>query len=327
MGTLVKSQTQVTNGRLIWDQIASASTGYVRGYDVLSEGQNPATGLYEVELVVRVDDPKIQNAIEECMKDPNFMKLIQETKFDRKRVVVLFVPRTKFDLAYDSKGVQTVLDLVQDRLAAHHFRVFLQDQMRTRNGRMAEKVVDEATAIDLVRQDKGDVAVIVSFDGAVRETGDGYKNILCTLSIKAYDVRTGQFFASVQERGKTISRGGEYGIEDGVARIAIQIGPEAADNITRKIIERLGQQPKFHVLVLQNVSKGDQRAVQEALETIGWRYKVALATGSYMEIEVFTEADSTTVQNTLDRAFMQARLPLDPGGMAGSRIEFGGKAR
>jgi hypothetical protein len=327
LGTWVNSQTQVTNGELIWDRIASASTGYVRGYDVISERKDPSSGAYEVEMTVRVDDPKLQETVEELMKDPNFMKLIQETKFDQRKVVVLYVQRTKFDLPYDSKGVQSVMASIQDRLAEHQFRVFLQDKLVEIHGRMAEKIVDEETAIDLVRREKGDAAVVVSFDGAVRETEDGYKNLLCTLSLKAYDMTTGQFFASVQDRGKTISRAGERAIEDGVARIAENIGPKAADNLTKKIVDYISKQRKFHVLVLKDVSVEDQRAIKEILTNIGWRYRLALHTGTYLEMEIFTEADPTTVQNTLDKEFVSAKLPLNPSGMAGSRIEFQGKAR
>lgn len=327
LGTLVKSQTEVRDGKLIWDKIASASSGYVRGYDVISEREDPSQGIYEVVLTVRVDDPKLQKTVDELMKDPNFMRLIQETKLDHKKVVVLYVARTKFDLPYDSKGVQTVMSAIQDRLAGHQFRVFLQEQLVKIHGRMAEKIVDEETAIDLVRRDKGDVAVLVSYDGAVRDTADGYKLITCTLSLKAYDLSTGQFFASSQERGKTVSRSGEYGIEDGVERIALKISPQGADAITRKIIERLPVQPKFHVIALANVSEDNQRAVQETLQNIGWRYRIASKTRTYLELEVFAEADPTTVQNTLDKAFREASLPLTPGGMAGSRIEFQGKAR
>jgi hypothetical protein len=322
VGALVKSQTQVTDGKLIWDRISSASTGYVRSYQVIREKKDPNTGFYTVEIAVVVDDPKLQNAIDDCINDPNCKRIFQE-EFQRK-VVVLYVPRTKFDLPYDSKGVQTVMGLIRDRLSHHQFRVFLHDQLIKIRGRTAEKIVDEETAIDLVRREKGDAAVVVGYDGSVQEAEDGYKLITCTLSLQAYDLNTAQFFASVQERGKTISRGGDYCIEEGLARIALKIGPHATDNLTKRIIERF--RPS-HVLVLKNASAVSRRAVEEILERVGWRYRLALYTGTYIEMEIFTEADSTTVQNTLDKEFVIAKLPLNPSSMAGSRIEFEGKAR
>ena len=326
LGTLVKSQTQVTDGKLIWDRIASASAGYVKSYDVIAEGKDPVSDIYKVKLNVILDDPKLKNAIDEFMADPRAKTIFNKVKFDRRKVVVLYVPRTKFDLPSDSKGVYTVMDLIQDRLVKHKFRVFLQEQLIKLNVREAEKLVDEESAIDLVRKEKGDAAVVVSYDGAVRPTADGYKTIMCTLSLKAYDTRSGELFANVQDRGKTISRGGEYGIEDGVARIAIQIGPDAVDNLTKKIVEHFTHRDKVHILVLRDASVETQRAVKGILENLGWDYQADI-TGTLMEIEIFTEADPTTVHNTLDKEFVKASLPLSPKSVEKNRMVFEGKAR
>jgi len=37
LGTYIKSQTEISQGRLIYDRIVSASAGYVRNYKVLVE--------------------------------------------------------------------------------------------------------------------------------------------------------------------------------------------------------------------------------------------------------------------------------------------------
>jgi len=322
VGSLVKSQTQVTDGKLIWDRISSASTGYVRNYRVLSETKDAKSGFYRVELAVIVDDPKVQGAIDACIADPNCKQIFQEA-FQRK-VVVLYAVRTPFDLPYSSKGVQTVMDLIQDRLAHHQFRVFLPDQVTAIRASMAEKIADEKAAIDLVRSEKGDVAVVVSYDADIKNTEDGYRLVLCSLSAKAYDLHSGQFFATVQNRGKSITREGQYSIEDAAARVAIQIGPQTADDLTKKMMERF--RPSS-ILVLRNASAETQRAAMEIVEKAGWRYRMSLQSGTYLEMEIFTDTDATTLRTTLDREFMNAMLPLAPAGMAGSRIEFEGKAQ
>ena len=77
------------------------------------------------------------------------------------KLFVVYQPQTGFDLPYNSKGVQTIMGLVQDKLAAHGFRVFLPEQIRRIKGKSAEMVVDEETAIEIGRQETGDCVVIV----------------------------------------------------------------------------------------------------------------------------------------------------------------------
>ncbi len=325
LGTYITSSTQVGQGKLIYDRITSASAGYVKSYKVLAEGRDPVTDTYKVKLVVIVDDIKLKSAVEEFMQSPQFQRTFQQTKFEERRVVVVYKPRTGLDLPYNSKAVQSVMDLIEDRLAGYGFRVFLPDQLRRIRGRAAEMVVDEETAIEIARQEAGDAVVIVSFDAGKRPTPDGYYIIYATLSLKAYDATTGELFANVQDRGKTITRGGEYGLADGVARVAIKIGPRCVDRLTKKIVTRFsGSRAKFVVLIFRNVSPINQDKIEDILEEIGWRYRIARQTGSYMEVEVFSEADPTSVRRIMRKRLKTAGLSIIPAEMAGSRVIFEG---
>ncbi|MCF8120501.1 MAG: hypothetical protein K9L83_09865 [Deltaproteobacteria bacterium] len=326
LGTLVKSSTQVSQGKLVWDRIASASAGYVKKYDVIAEGKDPVSDVYKVKLNVSVDDHKLQNAVDEYIDDPRAQRTFQETRFDERKIMVVYQPRTGFDLPADSKGVQTIMDLIQDKLAGYGFRVFLADQLVRIKEKVSEMVVDEESAINLARQEAADAAVTVSFDAAKRPTSDGYNLILCTLSLKAFDTSTGELFANVQDRDKTIARGGDYGIQDGVARTAIKVGPRTVERLTKKIVNRFStKRAKFVMLAFRNISAGNQLKVESLLEEIGWRYRVARQTGNYVEFEVFSEADPTSVRMTVRREIQKAQLPLTPTEMVGSRVIFDGK--
>jgi len=326
LGTYIKSTTEIGQGKTIYDRIASASAGYVKDYKVLVEGKDPITDTYKVRLSVVIDDYRLKSAIDEFRKDPRFQRAFQETSFEERRVVVVYKPRTGLDLPYNSKAVQTVMDLIEDKLAEYGFRVFLPSELKRIRGRTAETVVDEKTAIQIARQETGDAVVLVSFDAGKRPTPDGYMLILASLSIKAYDVTTGELFANVQDRGRTISRGGEYGLQDGIARIAIRIGPTCVDRLTNKIVKRFStKRPKFVVLIFKNVSPKDQDRVEDLLEQdIGWKYRISRQTGSYMEIEVFSEADPTSVRKIMRRRIKKAGLPITPIEMAGNRLTFSG---
>lgn len=325
LGTMVKSDTQVSQGKLIWDRIASASAGYVKNYNVLAEGKDPVTDVYKVKLAVTVDDYKLKGAVDDFLNDPKQQQIFQQTKFDERKVIVVYKPQTGFDLPYDSKGVQTIMGLVQDKLAAHGFRVFLPDQIRRIKGKSAEMVVDEETAIEIARQETGDCVVIVSLDGAKRPTSDGYFLLMCTLNLKAFDTTTGALFANVQDRDKTISRGGDYAIQDGISRAAIKIGPRAVERLVKKIVQRFSG-PKYITLIFRNISRKDQNHMEDILDTLGWRIRVARQTGNYIEFEVIGEADPSSVRKIVRKEIQKAGLSLKSGEKVGSRITFDGTA-
>lgn len=325
LGSMVTSHSNVAQGKLVYDRITSASAGYVKNYQVLAEGKDPVTDVYKVKLSVDLDDIKLKDAVAKFMEDPKFQRTFQETKFDERKVVVLYKPRTGLDLPYNSKAVQSVMDLIQDRLASKGFRVFLPDQLQRIRGRAAEMVVDEETAINIARQETGDAVVLVSFDAGKNPTSDGYYMIYATLSVKAFDCTTGELFANVQDRGKTITRGGEYGIQDGVARVAIKIGPKVVDRLVGKIVTRFsGARAKFVMLIVRNVTTQQQDQVEDILEELGWRYRIARQTGSYMEVEIFNEADPTSVRRILRNTFKQKQIPLSPAEISGTRVMFEG---
>lgn len=327
LGNMVKSQTQVSQGKLVWDRIASASAGYVKSHEVIAAGKDPVSEMYRAKVRVNVDDHKLQNALDEFLKDPRAQRTFQETSFDERKVIVVYKPRTGFDLPANSKGVQTIMDLIQDKLSSYGFRVFLPDQLVRIKAKTAEMVVDEEDAINLARQEAADAAIVVSFDAAKKPTSDGYNIILCALSIKAFDTTTGELFANVQDRDKTISRGGAYGLQDGIARTAIKVGPRTVDRLVKKIVNRFStKRAKFVTLIFRNISIKDQNKVERLVEEIGWRYRVSRQTGKYIELEIFSEADPTSVRRTIRQAVNKNRLPLSPSEMIGSRVVFSGKA-
>ena len=326
LGTLMSSYTQVKEGALLHDRIASASAGYVKRYEVLAEGQDPISEAYKVKLAVMIDDAMLKGSVEDFMKDPRAMSLFQKTRFDDKKVVVVYMPRTELDLPYESKAVQTVMDLIQDRLSQYAFRVFLQSELKRIRGRAAEMMVDEATAIAIARQEAGDAMVAVGFDAGRQTTDDGYQLLLVTLTIKAFDPTTGELFATEQDRDKTIARSGDYGLEDGLARAAVKVGPRTVDRLTQKIVERFSTvREKFLVLILRNVGSKNQAKAERVLEDIGWRYQISRQSGNYMEVEIFSEADPTTVRRTVRDAFEKNGLDIVPSEMAGGRVIFDGK--
>ena len=99
LGTMVKSDFRVNNGKPVWDHIASAGVGYVKNYNILLEGKDPITDVYKVKLAVNVDDYKLKGAVDNFLDDPGQQQTFQQTKFDERKIVVVYVgPRRGWHL-------------------------------------------------------------------------------------------------------------------------------------------------------------------------------------------------------------------------------------
>jgi hypothetical protein len=327
LGTFLDSKTSLSDGKVDFDKIITASSGYVKNYDVLAEGKDPIEEIFKVKMRVVVDDIKLKTALEEFLDDPRFQKVFQETRFDNKRIVVLYGRRTKQDLGPDEKAVQLIMDLVEDRLVGYGFRVFLPEQLKRIKGNINEMMIDEQTAIDLARQEDSDGVVLLNIDAGKRKTQDGFYVVHSSIMLKAYDVTTGELFANIHDRDKTISRGGSYGISDGVARVAEKIGAKAADGVVKKIVSRFsGQRSKFIVLVIQDAALSMQDQVEDlVIDDLGLKYRINRQSGSYLEMEIFSETDPTSFRRTLRRAFRKKGIKLNPKEIKGARIVYSGK--
>jgi hypothetical protein len=66
--------------------------------------------------------------------------------------------------------------------------------------------------------------------------------------------------------------------------------------------------------------------MEDILDGLGWRIRVARQTGKYIEFEVIGEADPSSVRKIVRKEIQKAGLPLKAGEMVGSRITFGGDA-
>ena len=328
LGTFVQSNTRVNMGRLDYDRIITASAGYINNYTVVAEGRDPIENVYKVKLRVSVNDYKLkEDFFEQFKRDPRRQKAFVKSRLDSKRVVVLYAKRTHNSLPYETMPVKEVIDRIEDKLAGYGFRVFLPEQLARIKTRATELAIDEETAIQIARQEDGDVVVLVDVQAGKRPTPDGFYIIYATVSLKAFDVTTGELFANVVRRGKTIARGGSYGLEEGAARAVEKVAPKAVDNLVKKIVSRLStSHEKFVVFIFRDVPQDVQLQLQELFANqLGWDFRIARQYGSYMEVEVFSENDPTSANLAFWRAIRKAGIPLTQVELKGSRIVYSGE--
>lgn len=325
LGAYVDSKTMVSKSELIYDKISTASAGYVKGYDVLKDGKDPISEIYKVQIKASIDDFKLKNVFSEFMGDPRAQRTFQETKFDNRSISVVYKPQTGLDLPYDSKAVKTVMNLIEDKLVGFGFRVYRHEDLKRIQGKTSELAIDDESAINIGRQETSDATVIVSFDASMKETPDGYNNIIATVTVKAFDTTTGEVFANAIEKDKTIMSGGSNAMPDGVARVAEKVGPRIVDRITEKMVERFStNRAKFVQLVFTNTTQTIFNKIEDAIEKTGLKYRISKQTGTHMEVELFSEGDPTSVRSIMRKAFQKEGLSSSDIKAVGSRIVYDG---
>lgn len=321
LGVYIESKAEVKDFKTISDKIAAASAGYVKNITVLAEGKDPISGTYKIKALVSVDDNKLKGALEEFLNDPRAKKVFQETKFNQRRIVVVYSPQSKVDLPYDSKPVKDLMSIIEDKLVGHGFRVFLPDQLTRIRGRAAESVADVKTAIGIATQEQADAVILVSFDVAKSSADDGFTKLMATVLLKAYDVTTGELFCNINSPDKVIMGGS--GIEEPMSNVVRNIGPKSSDDLTAKIVDRFSTvRTNFVYLVFKNMPLKHQDKIEDVLEDIGWKYKTVKQVRDYLELEVFTDADMNTVRRKVRKSLEKMALPYEPVDTIGQRVIF-----
>lgn len=326
LGSYLQSSTKVAEGKLDYDRIISSSAGYIKKYEVLAEGKDPIDGSYKVKIKTDLNDYKMKGLMKQFREDPRFQKSFQKATFDNRRVVLYYRKRTDEALPADSMAAKEIVDLVSDKLSGYGFRVFLPDQLARIKNRNLALGADEKTAIQMARQENGDAVVIIDVSAGSRRTSEGYRVIHTTLGLKAYDVTTGESFANVTRREAIVARGGDYGIEEGAARAVDKAGKKAADELVAKIVKRFStQREKFVVFAFRDTSAPKQTAIYKVMQDLGWDFRVDKQYGTYLEVEVFTEADPTAANFSFRQGLQKAGLHLTQVEMKGAEIVYSGQ--
>ncbi len=325
LGSYLQSNTKVAAGKLDYDRIITSSAGYIRSYNVLAEGKDPVEAVYKVKIKADLDDYKLKDLIKVFREDPRFQKTFQRATFDNRRVVVLYKKRTSNALPANSMAAKEIVDLVGDKLRSYSFRVFLPNQLQRIKKRNLGLSLDEETAIQIARQKNADAVVVVDVAAGARRTSDGYWIINTTLGLKAYDVTTGELFANEIKRDSTISRGGNYGIEEGAARAVDKAGKKACDELVTKIVERFSnKREKFVVFAFQDTSAAAQDSIYKIMQELDWDFRVDKQYGTYLEVEVFSQADPTAMNFSFRQGMRKDALSLKQVEMKGARIVYSG---
>jgi len=226
LGLKLVSKTQVKNGMLLESFIEKYSKGAVKSYRILSVSKTG--GVYRVSIIADV----IEDALEDFFNDPAVQHFFQKLCFNKRRVGVYYVRRTKYDLPLSSLPVQTLIDLIQDRLAKYQFRVFIGEVSQN----LVQGLDDSRLARLLAMKTSLDVVTLIRFSEVLQKYPFGYKGSVI-LSLKAFDVESREFFAAVQIQKTKLFR--NQPSQDVLNSMAVQLAKVKALDLISKIVERM----------------------------------------------------------------------------------------
>ena len=107
---------------VIKDQIYSVSLKYIRDYEILSEGLNLDGKFYEIQILAKVEEGKIQQKLKS-------MHILHERR-GNKRLLVVYHSRNPDAVPRDNAAVEDALAAVQKTFAENSFRIFSEQTMK-----------------------------------------------------------------------------------------------------------------------------------------------------------------------------------------------------
>jgi len=324
-GVEIRSATRVRNFEMVLDEIYSGTSGVVTGYEVLSETREDE--LFVIQVKAQVDPDSARNAFEAFEKRPSARKVFQQESFENRTVAVTYNHKRSDNLPARHKGVQALIDQIEDLLTEKGFDVILLNIARQNNARVHE-LLDIDSQIRATRESGADILVTVQMDAGVRTTEDGYKQVRADMTMKMFDASTGKLLGTVRQDGQALAYGGKYDLEDSLARIAVdkRAGRKASQRLLKKIVTRLSGPTTRNVYVhFTNVDGKTRRKIKKLLKrSLGWKVKTDLQAANSLTVRILDQR-TDIVEETLEDEFDSADMRLELMTVKGSKLHFNGE--
>ncbi|ETR67192.1 MAG: hypothetical protein OMM_05270 [Candidatus Magnetoglobus multicellularis str. Araruama] len=206
MGVYIKSDTEISMGLVVKNDVSSRTEGYIENYEIIAEAPDPIN-VYVVQLSATINKKKIQYDIEKIyQKDPEELVQFVKNKFFSRSLMVYYQVVDDQDIQNNlSMAVKTLINQIQDELVDYGFRIILQTERARIRKQVIEKTIDKLTAIEYAKQEMSDAVITVNYELLQEKTPDEYLQIFGTASLRCFDVSTGELFANVEHSNTTLS--------------------------------------------------------------------------------------------------------------------------
>jgi len=323
VGAKIASKTVVKNGRLDLDHILSTTDGLIKNYKEIDRYKDE-DGSYKVTLKVDIAKDTSKDTIEKYIKNTKAMRAFTTNNFKDRSVLVIYNEKGDNSLKKESLPVEALLNTIEDELRDKSFDVILSDDLPGMSKiKSSENIIDEETAINYARMAKADAVILATISTGIEKTSDGYNIVYANILLKAFDATSKRLIANVNKRGKTIAKGGSFGIEDGEARAAQKVSKIATKTLIEKIVKRLSTGAKdFVIIEFLNTSIDTQDKILDILENNGYEFKIDRQYNDAMKIKLNTDTTTTTLRRRLKKLFKKQNIKVKTKQVQGNYIMF-----
>ena len=227
VGTLIDSQTKVVNFQVLQDRIYSRASGYVSGYEILSEEKSPDSSTYSVTIQADVQTASIKNDLRAIG--------ILMAQVGNPRFMAVYVPETRNSAYRHSRVVRTAEQAINGVFARKGFIVL--DRMFINN---VYNEIEQAGRIDVDMDDISALALkyradlLLVYDvRAIQKVGGSSKyfgGVMVEITLRAVAPATGDLIA--QKAGdlyvRTTRTAGNYYDNMQAAKAADDVGKAVA---------------------------------------------------------------------------------------------------
>ena len=325
IGVFIDSQTQAANFTVIRDSIYSKASGYVKDYQVISEGPAPDGQTYEITIKAEVQTASIAN-------DLNAIGI--QLKFaGNPRFMAVYLPETEKPLSRKSPAVVAAEKAVTD--------VFLQkgcvilDPRFTaevykrieRAGRIAADVDDLAK---MALEYQADLLIVYDISAARAKTDSAYfSGIDTSFSIRIVSPSTGDILA--QKGGRNFSpmllNQGEHYENEEAAKAAVKTASGAANELVGQVLDywqrQVHQGARLDVW-FRNFSEEELFTLADILENLDGVKDTLVRNQSpgNFQMDVMYQGKPFDFQRDLVRITRQKGLPVETHQVEGNRFMF-----
>jgi hypothetical protein len=320
-GAKIKSSSKVSMGELESDKIFSSTAGLVKNYKQI--GKESEAGYCEITIKANVVEGKVEEALDDYIKNKSSMRMFNKTNFKDRSVVVLYSTRGMKDaFQTGTDAVTELMDDIEGQLRNMAFDIKLSGDLPG----IAGKELDDNSAIAAAIDVGADAVVLATLTHSGHEKSGENAVIYSKVLIKAYEPSTKRLFANVNKRGRTmIMTNSDFAIRDGMGRGAIKVAKSAVPKLVKDIVNNLSQGSKKVIkVVIHDIPGNVQRKLRKAFKNNEIDFKVAKRSGKEVVLEIDTTDTLTDFEDTIYGIWEEEKVKGCPEVLnsQGSRIEL-----
>ena len=310
---------------VIKDQIYSVSLKYIRDYEIISEGLNLDGKFYEIQILAKVEEGKIQQKLKS-------LRILHERR-GNKRLLVVYHSRTPDAVPRDNAAVEDALAAVQKTFAENSFRIFSEQTMKqVYNSLEQENLIGRPvdSLIAMALNHDADILVIMEMiAGRQDKPNKTFFKVKSTVHFSLYDTLTGQQIAETIVEGNEISvkKPNDNQWYSLLGKAGKQASLESVRQSTEHInhfFQNIGLMGQEYSVIFSGYSPQMESLIVNYLEnTTDFRNLSELKnTFGFLEIELVSLKRKSTLRRKITSDLLELQIEVATKSVAGNQLIF-----